>query len=375
MGDTFNYNLFQQIYCLSFSTGIISNSQGLEEDLQATLKEALDNLLPQLTGNWAISWGPRVFKKEHRHPAKGGPDNVWFAAVDDIQKFCIVAIAGTAVNSLESIYQDLNVVQVVDFNAWVDLWSPEGIPKPAVTKPDKYSGSTFPYCAMGACQGVWNVLSNVSTEASEGMRIDQYLSSLDPSYTIVVTGHSLGGALAPIVALGLVKAKLIGDNEVKVLPSAGVSPGNEPFAVDFVAAFPKDPPSSNDYKVYNLEYYNTFDIVPQAWSTDPRDDRNLHNVTEKILHSTGKVETQVKDLVHGAIVLSTLSRIRYTPIPGQSFDGPQPPDPLRTWKEVVSVLGEEHVTAYLSEIGVTEFVDLFRKELSKLAGARGLSIG
>ncbi|KAI0457204.1 hypothetical protein F5B21DRAFT_464717 [Xylaria acuta] len=366
-----HYNLFQQLYCLSMVPNLVAAHQGSEEALQDALKKSLNELLPQLPGNWSISWGPRVYKVKRKDPSKGGPDNVWLAAVDETQKICVVAIAGTALNSLADIYQDLWVHKVVDFNAWVDQWSPQGIPKPKTSTPDQDNGSALAYCAKGTCIGVWNVLNNVSTEAGEGTRIDQYLSSLDSSYTIVVAGHSLGGALSPIAALGLVKANLVGNHTVKVLPSAGVSPGNDVLAADYAAIFPKDPPSSEDYQVFNAGYYNAFDVVPQAWSINSDDDRNLPNIVDTILHCEGDLKNFVNFLLALAVGQSKKSQIRYTPLPGQRFAGPPPPAPVRSWDQVTGILGTQHGSAYWDEIGISEFINQFYKKFSKRVGAQG----
>ncbi|RYC56616.1 hypothetical protein CHU98_g9587 [Xylaria longipes] len=372
MGDPYNYDLFQQIYCLSMAVNIVSGYEGPEATLQAALKQALNRVLPQLTGNWRVSWGPRVYKEKNQDSTDGGPDNVWFAAVDDTQKVCVVAIAGTSAKSWADIYQDFDVREVVDFNAWVKLWSPQGIPQPEATDPTQGNDSTLPYCAKGTCVGVWNVLNNTSTEHGEGTRINQYLSSLDSSYTIVIAGHSLGGALVPIVALGLDKAALVGDHEVRVLPSAGVSPGNDILAADYAVAFPRleDTPSGKSYQVYNTDYNNTFDIVPQAWSTDENDDRNLHNILDRILKPEGDFRNEVESYLNLAIGQSAASKIRYTPLQGQSFTGPPPAVPVQNWEDVKVVFGTEHVPAYRDEWGINEFINIFEDKFSGQAGAQ-----
>ncbi|KAH8165089.1 hypothetical protein CIB48_g3149 [Xylaria polymorpha] len=356
MTDPYNYNLFQQIYCLSFATGAVGNQQDTEANIQAALKESLKKTLPKLTGNWALSWGPRIFKEEREDPAKGGPDNAWYAAVDDTQKVCVLAIAGTADNSWADIYQDFNVIEVVDFDAWVKLWSLQGIPGPETYDRLQVNDSTLPLCAKGACAGAWNVLNNASTEPNENTRIDEYLRSLDSSYTIVVAGHSLGGALAPTVALGLVKANLVGNHTVKVLASAGVSSGNKLFADEYAATFAKDPSSGEDYQVYNTDYHNVFDIVPQAWSVNREDDRNLYNILDKIVTPTEDFKPTAKLLVNAAIDLSFLSRIQYTPLPGQRFAGPPPTTPIGNDEDLGNLFATEHVFAYWDEIGIKDFM-------------------
>ncbi|KAI0548417.1 hypothetical protein F4679DRAFT_574201 [Xylaria curta] len=353
------YNLFQQIYCLSVAANIVSQHEGSEETLQNAMKQSLDKVLPVLSGDWAVSWGPRVFKARNKDLPGGGPDNVWFAAVSQSQKVCVVAIAGTSPNSWADMQQNFGTHKVVDFNAWVEQWSPEGIPKPQTHTPD--SSSAAAYCAKGTCIGVWNVLSNLGAVAGELLRIDQYLDRLDSSYTIVITGHSLGGALAPIVALGLCTANTTGayTNNIKVLASAGVSPGNEKLALDFATTFPKEPESAESYQVYNMNYYNEFDIVPQAWSIRPNDDRNLYNILSKILRFSEDLYPWANTLLKIAIRLSKASKIQYVPLPGQRFTGPPLPEQIKSWKEAKDVMREQHMRSYWRQIGITDFMKRF----------------
>ncbi len=64
MGDNFNFDIFQQIYCLSFVAGSVGSMEGSEATLQAKMKQALAKTLPELTGSWTLSWGPRVYKEQ-----------------------------------------------------------------------------------------------------------------------------------------------------------------------------------------------------------------------------------------------------------------------------------------------------------------------
>ncbi|KAI1655550.1 hypothetical protein F4813DRAFT_398148 [Daldinia decipiens] len=360
----FDYNLFQQIYCLSMATGVVSNKEDTEANLQAALKKTLDDTLPRLTGAWSISWGPRVFK-EKPDESKGGPDNVWFAVIDHTQKVCAVAIAGTASNSISDLWQDFNVGAVVDFEAWVGSWSSQGIPKPKEDH-SKQKDPSRSYCAKGICDGTWHVLSNPSTAVNSGLRVDEYLQQLDSDYTVIFTGHSLGGALAPTSALGLARSKIGCRNTVKVLPSAGVSPGNDVFANKYSEVFTKDHLSSEDYKVYNTDFYNIYDIVPQAWSINPDHDRNLNNILNKILQCSDDFKPKAEVWVSVARFLAAKSHMQYTPLPGQSFVGlPPPENPIDNWDQVKKHFSQHHVLAYWDELGITEFMHIFEKKFSK----------
>jgi hypothetical protein len=371
MNQKYDFDLYQQIYCFSMISGAIGQTQGSEKFLQDALIETLNDSLPKLPGNWTISWGPRVFQEKNPEFDEGGPDNTWFAVTNETQNICAVAIAGTAGNSIADIYQDFAVVEVVDFDAWVKQWSQQDIPHPATCEP--INESTVAYCAKGTCVGVWNVLGNVSTATRAGMRIDEYLRSLDPKYTIVFTGHSLGGALAPMAALGLAKANLIGDHTVKTLPSAGVSPGNKTFATEYAAVFPKDPAAGDDYRVFNTDYYNMYDIVPQAWSVQLCADRNLFNILGQIVHCTPDYFPKAVLTWAVPMGLSLLSRIQYTPLQGQSFKGEQPPEEFSSASDILDYMSTGHVFSYWRETGIYDFMTSFTGKLSKRLGSRGVS--
>jgi len=83
-------------------------------------------------------------------------------------------------------------------------------------------------------------------------------TSIPKGATIAVTGHSLGGNLATVLAswISYVRGPASNqpDPDIEVYTFAAPSAGNEQFAAGFNARFP------NSYR-----YWNTLDAVPRAW--------------------------------------------------------------------------------------------------------------
>jgi hypothetical protein len=77
---------------------------------------------------------------------------------------------------------------------------------------------------------------------------------------LTVTGHSLGGALAPSYALFLSDTRGIWDPETRTqiacLASAGPTPGNSDFAVYF----------RSQLEPTTTRFWNTLDVVPHVWN-------------------------------------------------------------------------------------------------------------
>lgn len=379
MPAKFDFNTSQQVYCLSSASNAVGSKKGTEADLQQAMDGALSSKLPHITGDWQVSWGPRVYKPD---PEESGPvENVWFAAVSEAQKLVVVAVSGTAPPSIKDWLDDLDVESVVDFGDWVRSWSAtaEGVPQPKVDKrPNTLRNS---YIAHGTATGVYNILSN--TDPKTGTHVWEYLLDLSPEYTVIFTGHSMGGAISPTLGLGLATANMIGTKKVYIMPSAGPSPGNKNFVAAYRALFPPIPrgPGVSDYGQLNTDFYNTNDIVPQAWSVVPTDDRNLHRITSDI-YTWARLGLDVwvaaSVLVWTATRRAVDSKVAYQPIPGNAFKstaeggGGGVPASVKTFAELGDSILRNHTTDYWTYIGVQAFADEFDDKVVQQPGVEPL---
>ncbi len=181
------------------------------------IAEHLANPALATAGEWRIVWGPVETLA-----------NLVYVAYSPASNTFAVAIRGTAPTpgpaQLLNIYQDLHVAQAV--------------PWPHPDAPDAR-------IARGTSDGLRALLSR----ASNGVKLDAFLEhavAAFPGASVVVTGHSLGGCLASVLAVHL-RHRLPG---VPVAPVTFAAP-----TAFFDALFAGAP-----------RYYNRLDIVPMAWA-------------------------------------------------------------------------------------------------------------
>lgn len=197
--------------------------------------------------DWQVVWGP-VIANSRRKSATSPVDSfvtdntMYVARGTDLatgKRLHVVAIAGTnAVSRKGAIVEDLNVVSE---NEW---------PVPGRGKISAGSAVGF---------GILNRMSDATT----GKTLLEFLGTLAQAgpAEVAFTGHSLGGALCPLMALKTIEwQQQLGSANltVSVYPIAGPTPGDEVFA-DYAAG------------QFGTSYYsviNANDMVPHAWQKD-----------------------------------------------------------------------------------------------------------
>ncbi|UUL82981.1 lipase family protein [Sphingomonas qomolangmaensis] len=89
----------------------------------------------------------------------------------------------------------------------------------------------------------------------QGVTLEAAVAALPAATTLTVTGHSLGGTLAPVIALWL--SERFADRAIAASSFAGMTPGNGAFAALF------GPGTALDGKVQRV--FNTLDTVSYGW--------------------------------------------------------------------------------------------------------------
>ena len=353
------FDVFQQIFFLSLTSNLVNDFKGTQTSLQRALQQGLTSVLPVSVPGWQVVWGPVVWKnKPDEHTT--GPDNSWYVAFHPSLEFedgsihptYVIAIAGTPTESeYVWINQNFAVNSVADFNAWVA----GGIQNEPVVVPAARIVQGTPYIATGTVRAVHLLLTTPAPGGAEGAgtTLLDFIKDVDKSGSnrFIATGHSLGGALSPSLALALVSAEALLAHKTMTYPTAGPSPGNRGFTDLFTETFPvRKLDERFSYRGWNLNLVNTLDIVPQAWcplrSNSP--EQNLGNIPPIY----GK---PVLPIVLGSSIVLALHALSsgtvFCPLPSQDFTGTPPSAPPTSLEEFLQIVGPEHQGAYLDEVG------------------------
>ncbi len=248
--------LLQQIYSLSFSTNSASNLSWSQTDcksgmieMQAYVTKVAKDVLTEtasIIGDWEAIWGPIVYANDPTSNSVHA-DNTMGMYYNASENAIVISIAGTNVNSPYGwIVEDFSVHKT---KSW------------ELVTGAKNSGNI----SLGTYTGLEILLDMKDhNDTTVVAALKNFLTS-NPNLSniqLAVSGHSLGGALSPTLALYLVDTKqdwdANGQTAIGAFPTAGPTPGDEGFA----SYYEKQIKAKN---IYYLSQHNGIDVVPHAW--------------------------------------------------------------------------------------------------------------
>ncbi len=228
---------------LSANAGSDIKGAGIGSKVNVETEKNIKQLNAQSGENWRIVWGAGLYQKT----VGGVIDNLMYAFFNPDymgKPTYYISVAGTNPTSIfDWLTEDLEVSSTVQW--------PYNTPKARISK--------------GISIGL-HKLVEMQPEAGlpgAGMTLNEFLSknlSECDEYTLITGGHSLGGALSPLVALWLKDTQSAWDKNAKVTdfqswPFAGQSQGLESFATYYNSRIP------NTHRTFN-----SLDLVPRAFN-------------------------------------------------------------------------------------------------------------
>ncbi|MBJ6759773.1 alpha/beta fold hydrolase [Myxococcaceae bacterium JPH2] len=343
-------NLWQKAFLLTWESNGVGDTQGDTQTLARTLKAklmkflALSDIQQAMEGTWSIAWGPVVF--EAKESSTSYADNVMYVAASPDRSVYVVAIAGTNGSSDYDKNDEDNSVNTTT------LWTSAFPGLPSYSVPSGIN--PWPVLSSGTALGTNNLLGMTDTVTTQQTLVD-FLKSLSAtgSKTLIFGGHSLGGALAPTLALALFNPSggvfSTGSWEnVYVLPVAGPTPGNQGLSEFFGQVFP---PVSLDPKqpqyAWNQDIWNSLDAVPHAWVVDMLNEIPTLYPTN---WPDGQVPSDITNLVNAAVQASQLGGALpgpYTQLPNVETPGDYSgSNPITTEDQFWAEVAYQHLTAY-----------------------------
>lgn len=249
------YNPNQTIFCLNY----LSNLAGLKIGTPAQLQEWMekttiallaDKSVISLIGKWRLCWGP-VVVSEGKDIKNKVASNTMLVLRNETEDSYIISIAGTNGPSRYGWFTE-------DFRVYQTIGWKYNLPDPDLSDNDKPENPLR--ISYGTSDGL-NILRKKMV--SGGKTIQEYLKSVfrdtSKQAQVIVTGHSLGGALSASLALSLLNQQAYWDPNrmatVSAMPTAGASPGNQAFANYYGELL-----GTRTYRVWN-----DIDPVPNGW--------------------------------------------------------------------------------------------------------------
>lgn len=281
---------------LSWLANINANKVGTPEQLKDhaaseigkaladnTLKPILSEYFPGIKSETEnpIFWGPYSYSHDPTNGNECVTDNAVYMikgvdndSTTNKKSLYVIAVSGTNPDSHFGWYREDFLPE--DLVAWPCVGEPSGDDNPKIDPLyNPYTGTLEGGVSSGFALGLdilWNRMDQFANLNNEDAEIQLLFPALkeaiendaNDNIEIAVTGHSLGGALSPMLALaikqnfdkiqGIIPGKTI---TVSTWPTAGPTPGEANFAKYLTEII-----GDNNYK----GVYNALDIVPHGFN-------------------------------------------------------------------------------------------------------------
>lgn len=238
-------------------------------------KVLTDSAAVNRIGNWQMVWGPCIYSDPLADSYTAADLTMVLLKgkdpEDTAKTMYVLSIAGTnSVSVYDWLYADLNVDSMF-------LWPAPPAPgnnnlaafadasEGSASVTDTNITNSGNYISIGMALGMKDLLLTMANNNGTGKTLIDYLKANITSATpveLAVTGHSMGGALSPCVALALKDNQSYWDASnmftVTAYPFAGPSPGNKNFADYFMKTIGAE----------NFHgRYNTNDVAPRVFNS------------------------------------------------------------------------------------------------------------
>ncbi len=317
----------QQVFSLSWLINSAAANKWDTIQLQSAINAISSNI-----GTWTVVWGPCLYYPSSNTPVA----NAMFVAQGDDgngNPVYVVAIAGT---NKSSTYD----------------WMSEDLDATPIQWP--YANNSALQVTTGDNLG----LSILLQMSSNGNTLQQFLASIQNKNkaSLWFTGHSLGGALSPMMTLALMDSNSTlnsGSDNVSIgnwgsaslLATAGPSIGNQAFVNYFFSALGSSVTPASFV-------WNAIDVVPHAWNAATMNAITNPNIYGLALSSTSCLAITIQKLQAAA---SAQSYVMFQP--NSSFNGPlQSYSNSYLWNPQSKFLAQtayQHVNAYVTAFGTT----------------------
>lgn len=256
---------------VSYLGGTALDHPDAEHHIQTLLEVKLSMLPPLREGGWRLVWGPAV----PRLPLTVFSENLMFVvqSANDPAHYAVV-IRGASSGSLASwFFEDFTILSQVPW-PYADESRPIPLFPLLTDLKDWIEKKGRPKISMGTAVGL-RVLQEMRPGKGmpgEGATLYDFLggqvAKRGSGVTVSVAGHSLGGALAPAVALWLDMTRDTPDAKGAVPWDPGRTARIE------VYSFAGPPPGNKEYAALYDERlgeattraWNPFDVVPHGWA-------------------------------------------------------------------------------------------------------------